>query len=374
MFSIARKILLHDRIKFSIAAAGVSVSVLLVLVQVGLYFGFMDNASTIIDHASADIWVSARANENFDRPGTLDDRTFYRVLETPGVARAERLVLAFGAFKQATGGLQSVEVIGSERGARLFRPWNVVEGSSSAWTGAADGIVVDRTESRKLLFDRVGQRTEIGGVRARIVALTDGIRSFTLAPFVFTNIEAARAYTRVPDDQFMYVLVKAAPGVDVSALVERLRRIPHVQVFDSATYSKRVRAYWSERSGVGAGLFTTAAMGVVVGLVIVGQILYTGTLEHIREYGTLKAMGAANSAIVRMILAQALISSTVGLAVGGGLAYAARAAMKLANLTVVLSWPLIATTAVLTVAMCALAGLLSILKVFRLDPASVFRA
>ena len=373
MFSIARKILLHDRIKFAIAAAGVSVSVLLVLVQVGLYFGFMENASTIIDHATADIWVSAKANDNFDRTGTLDDRAFYRVLDTPGVARAERLVISFGSWKQPTGGLQSVEVVGSERGTQLFRPWNVVEGKST-WTGDVDGIAVDRTEWKKLLFDRVGQRTEINGARARIVARTDGIRSFTMAPFVFTNIEAARAYAGVPDGQFMYVLVKAAPGVNVKTLVERLRRIPYVQVFDSATYSKRVRAYWSERSGVGTGLFTTAVMGVVVGLVIVGQILYSGTLEHIREYGTLKAMGAANGAIVRMILSQALISSTVGLVVGGALAYAAAAALKRGNLTVVLSFQLVVATAVLTVGMCSLAGLLSILKVFRLDPATVFKA
>lgn len=373
MFSVAWKILLHDRIKFAIAAAGVSVSVLLVLVQVGLYFGFMDNASTIIDHASADVWVSANANDNFDRTGTLDDRTFYRVLETPGVARAERLVIAFGNWKQPTGGLQSVEVIGSERGAKLFRPWNVQEGKG-AWTGDVDGIVVDRTEAKKLLYDRVGQRTEINGARARIVALTEGIRSFTMAPFVFTNIEAARAYAGVPEGQFMYVLVKAAPGVKVPSLVERLRRIPHVQVFDTATYSKRVRNYWSERSGVGTGLFTTAVMGVVVGLVIVGQILYSGTLEHIREYGTLKAMGAANGAIVRMILAQAFISSGIGLVVGGALASAAAAALKRSNLTVVLSGPLLVSTAVLTVGMCALAGLLSILKVFRLDPATVFKA
>jgi putative ABC transport system permease protein len=373
MLAIARKILLHERIKFAIAAAGVSVTVMLVLVQVGLYFGFMDNASAIIDHASADIWISARANDNFDYSDLIDDRTYYRALETPGVARAERLLLAFGAFKQATGGVQSVEVVGSERGAQLFRPWNVVAGNGT-WTGDVDGIVVDRTEAKKLLFDRVGQRTEIGGVRSRIVAVTSGIRSFTLSPFVFTNLDAAHAYTGVPEDRFTYVLVKAAPGVDVPSLVERLRRIPHVQVFDAKTYSKRVRAYWSERSGVGAGFLTTAALGVVVGLVIVGQILYSGTLEHIREYGTLKAMGAANGAIVRLILAQALISSIVGLVAGGVLACGARAAMKLGNLNVVLSGPLLVATAILTVAMCALAALLSILKVFRLDPATVFKA
>jgi putative ABC transport system permease protein len=125
---------------------------------------------------------------------------------------------------------------------------------------------------------------------------------------------------------------------------------------------------------VGAGFFTTAALGIVVGLVIVGQILYTGALEHIREYATLKAMGAANGVVVRMILSQALISSAVGLVAGGTLAFAARAGLRLGNLNVVVSPPLLVATAVITVAMCTAAALLAILKVFRVDPASVLKA
>ena len=96
MWTFARKILLHDRIKFAVASAGVSISVLLVLVQVGLYFGFMQNASALIDHSDADVWVTAKANENFDFAAPLDERAAYRVAEEPGVARMERVILAFG--------------------------------------------------------------------------------------------------------------------------------------------------------------------------------------------------------------------------------------------------------------------------------------
>ena len=74
--------------------------------------------------------------------------------------------------------------------------------------------------------------------------------------------------------------------------------------------SSRTRHYWSSRTGVGAGFFTTAVLGVIVGFVVVGQILYSGTLQYIREYGTLKAMGAKNSQVVKVILAQAMISAT----------------------------------------------------------------
>jgi len=372
MWTLARKILLHDRIKFLVAAAGVSVSVLLVLVQVGLYFGFMQNASNLIDHSRADLWVGGEGNENFDFAGAIDERALYRVAETAGVARAEPMLLAFGQFKLRTGGTQGVQVVGLARGARLLAPWNVVAGDAGH-TADADGMVVDRSEFGKLLIDRLGARAEISGVRGRVVALTSGIRSFTTSPFVFTNLDTARAYARLDGRQITYVLVQAAPGADLGGLRGRLGALPHLQAFTTAEMSERARGYWSARTGVGAGFFTTALMGVIVGLVIVGQILYNGTLDHIREYGTLKAMGVPNGAVVGVILLQAVLSATVGIAAGGALAFAARTALRGANLTVALSPGLIAATTVLTVVMCAVAALLSIGKVLRLDPAAVFK-
>lgn len=372
MWTLARKILLFDRVKFLVAGAGVSVSVFLVLVQIGLYLGFMRNASSIVDHARADLWVASAGTENFDIAAPMDERTYYRVAETPGVARAERMILAFGQFKMASGGAQGVEVVGLERDARLFSPWNVVEGDARR-ISEIDGVAVDRSEFPKLQMSAIGDTREITGMRSRIVALTQGIRSFTTSPFVFTNLQTARAYTRLLPEQITYVLVQAAPDVPIATVRERLGRIPYVAAYNAASFSARARAYWSERTGVGVGFFMTAMMGVIVGLVVVGQILYNGTLEHIREYGTLKAMGARNAAIVRVILYQALISAALGLALGGGMAVLARAGLQAANLSVVLSPTVVASTAVLTAAMCAAAALLSIIKVLRLDPASVFK-
>lgn len=372
MWTLARKVLLHDRIKFVVAAAGVSVSVLLVLVQIGLYFGFMQNASALIDHADADVWVVGVGNDNFDFAGPIDERALYRVAGTQGVARAEPMILAFGQFKLRTGGNQGVQVVGLARGAQLLRPWNVVAGDP-AHLADADGLVVDRTEFPKLLIDALQARSEISDARARVVALTTGIRSFTTSPFVFTNLSSARAYTRLGEDQITYVLVKLAPDADPEAVLARLRALPHLDAFRARDMSARARAYWSQRTGVGAGFFTTAVMGVVVGLVIVGQILYNGTLEHIREYGTLKAMGVRNRVVVGVILLQALLSAAVGIALGTALAFGVAAAMRAANLIVAMSPELLLATAVLTAAMCCGAALLSIAKVLRLDPASVFK-
>jgi putative ABC transport system permease protein len=376
MWTLARKLLLHDRLRFAVAIAGVSVSVMLVLVQVGLYFGFMDTASSVIDASTADLWVGKAGNESFEFASPFDERAYYKVASVPGVARAERVVMNFAQLKLANGGDLGVQVIGVENVpgvAPLLAPWNVIAGDA-ARLREPSSIVVDRSEYPKLKIDRVGYETEIAGVRAQVVAMTRGIRSFTTSPIVFTDLRSARSYMPgLGDDAVTYVLVKVAPGVSPLDVKARIDALPHLAAYTTSEMSTRTRSYWSSRTGVGAGFFTTAVLGVIVGFVVVGQILYSGTLQYLREYGTLKAMGAKNSAVVRVILLQAMISAALGFVLGGGLAVVMRAAMAKANLSVALFPGLYAATLVITIAMCSFASLLSIVKVLRLDPASVFK-
>ena len=124
---------------------------------------------------------------------------------------------------------------------------------------------------------------------------------------------------------------------------------------------------------IASWVFPALGMGSGEGSSFIGQILYSSTLEHIKEYGTLKAMGARNGAVVRVIVYQALMTAAAGFLAGGVLAVVARAAMNTINLSVALSPALFVATAVLTVAMCSGSSLLSITKVLRLDPASVFK-
>ncbi len=373
MWTLARKLLLHDRLRFAVAIAGVSVSVMLVLVQVGLYFGFMDTASSLIDASSADLWVGKAGNESFEFASPFDERAYYQVASVPGVERAERVLMNFAQFKLEDGGDLGVQVVGLDEGATMLAPWHVIAGDVKrlAEPGA---IVLDRTEYDKLRIDHVGHTTEVNGVRAQVVAMTKGIRSFTTSPIVFTDLRTARSYMpTLGTDAVTYVLVKVKPGVSPLWVKAQIDQLPHLAAYTTHEMSERTRMYWSKRTGVGAGFFTTAVLGVIVGFVVVGQILYSGTLQYIREYGTLKAMGARNSMVVRVILAQAMISAALGFVVGGVLAFGMQAAMAKANLSVALFPSLYGVTLIVTIAMCSFAALLSIVKVLRLDPASVFK-
>src|SRR5262249_5566905 len=144
----------------------------------------------------------------------------------------------------------------------------------------------------------------INGHRAKVVARTHGIVGFTTNPYVFTTLERARRYCAVPSDKCSYFLVKARPGADQDALCARIRaQVPQLlDVRDRDTWSWMCMEYWLTRTGIGISFGLAALLGLLVGLAVVAQTLYASVTERIKEFGTLKALGADDRCIGRFVL------------------------------------------------------------------------
>jgi putative ABC transport system permease protein len=126
-------------------------------------------------------------------------------------------------------------------------------------------------------------------------------------------------------------------------------------------------------TGAGIGILIAALMGLVVGVVVVAQTIYATTIDHLREYGTLKAMGASNSYIYRVIIKQALISAAIGYGLGMAVSVLVVRMSSSGGAAIRLTWEMAAGMLVLTFLMCAGASIVSINKVTRIDPAMVFK-
>jgi len=176
-----------------------------------------------------------------------------------------------------------------------------------------DAVMVDEIYKQKLGVTRIGEVFEINGRRARVVGFTHGIRAFTTTPYVFTSFKNAQGYARIDQDQTLFILVRAAPGTDLKQLQNDLgARLRNVDVLTKSQFSNMTRVYWMFTTGAGIAVLIAALLGLVVGVVVVAQTIYATTMDHIREFGTLKAMGAANSYVYRVIITQAGISAVVG--------------------------------------------------------------
>jgi putative ABC transport system permease protein len=371
---LARRNLVYDRVRLAVTLTGIVFAVVLIIVELGLFVGFTATTSNVIDNSRVDLWVASKHVPYIELGVPFSERKLYQVKAVPGVQDAEKFILRWTQWKREDGRTESVQIVGFNPDKPLGGPWNLVEGRV-ADLKTPNAIIIDEVYKKKLGVEHPGQVFEINGQRARIVGFTRGIRAFTTSPHVFTTFKNAQDYTRVPADQTIYLLVKVAPGADVTQ-VQRdiLTRVKDVDVFTSAEFSRMTRYYWMFTTGAGIAVLLAAILGLIVGFVVVAQTIYATTIDHLREYGTLKAMGAPNSYVYRVIMEQASISAVIGYALGMFVSFFVVRASQHGGAAILLPWPLAVGVFFLTLVMCIGAAFVSINKVTRLDPAMVFKA
>jgi putative ABC transport system permease protein len=370
---LARRNLLHDRVRFVVTLTGIVFSVLLSSIQLGLFVGFTRATSEVISHSGADIWVASRGVTHLESGVPFSERKRFQVMAVPGVTAAERHIVQFGNWTRPDGAVEGILLVGFDLEGGLGGPWSLVAGRL-ADLEQADAVIVDELYKAKLGVDRLGQTFEIRGHRARVVGFTRGIRSFTTAPPVFTAFANAQRYMDLDADRTVYLLVRTATGADPRTVAARIvASVDHVDASPVEAWRTRQQNYWMFGTGAGVTVLIAAGLGLLVGIVVVAQTIYAATVDHIREFGTLKAMGATNGYIYRVIVTQAVIAAVLGYALGMTLAQMAAAASQHGTTAIILPWPLTAALFVVTVAMCVLASVVSINKVTRLDPAMVFK-
>lgn len=375
MALLARRNLFHDRVRFAVTLTGIVFALVLIVVQFGLFLGFTTTTSNNIDHSNADLWVVFHGVGYFDTGRMFSERKLYEVLATPGVRQAEKYIQNFAYWKKPDGGVENVQVIGFHAGSKLGEPWNVVQGSALD-VKQEDSVIVDELYKEKLGVSKIGDRVEIGDHRARVVGFTSGIRSFTTSPFVYTSFKNALNYTRPEsrEDQLTYILVKVAPGFTPAQVQNNLRgRVSDVEVYTRAEFSSRTRFYWMFTTGAGLAVLTAALMGLVVGIAVVAQTIYAATMDHIREYGTLKAMGATNRYLYRVLIEQAVWSGTLGYGLALLIAHFIVQGSEKGGALILVPLSMKIGMLFLAVLMCITAALVSINKVTKLDPAMVFK-
>lgn len=372
VMTLAARNLFHDRLRFIATLIGIVFSVVLVMVQMGLFFGFGQMVSTMIDHASADLWVLPKGAKSFEDPSLLDVKLREKVASVDGVASVVPLVIGFSDWRTVSGEVTPVFIVGSDVKADALQPWNVVDGdirALSQW-GA---VAVDQSYFDRLGIKKLGDTAEIRGHKVKVVALTDGIRSFTTTPYVFVDQKDARFYTGTLPSKASDLIIRLKPDADRGKTIAAIRdRIGDAEVLSTDEFRKRSRSFWLFGTGAGAALFAGAILGAIVGTVIVAQTLYSSTKDHISEFATLRAMGSSNNYIYNVIIYQALLNAVIGFVVAAGIGYGVVRMTEKSALPIVITPWLVVALFVLTVVMCVASGIVAIIRVVRIDPASVF--
>ena len=369
---LAYRNLFHDRLSFFVTIVGIVFSVVLVAVQSGIYLGSEKKIAAIIDAAPADLWIVPLGTKSYDDPSFLSGRERYMALSAPGVQDSEDMVVSFARWRKPEGGTNTVLLIGTAGDSPKALPWNIVEGSRQALE-APDTVAIDQSYFADLGVSHIGDQGEMNGVSVRLAAITKRIRSFTTLPFVFTSIEEARRLSGAEQNQASYQRVTLMPNADLETVRAELeRRLPDTDILTQDEFRKRSQHYWLFQTGAGAALIAGALLGLIVGIVIVAQTLYSSTKDHINEFATLRALGAGAGYIVKVILMQAVLSGLIGYALGMALSMLAIQAAQDTKLTILMTPQLAGGLFAVTIGMCIFAAISAIIKVVRIDPAVVF--
>ena len=371
VFTLASRNLFQDRLRFTASLMGIVFSVVLVMVQIGLYFGFSGMITTMIDHTSTDLWIVSSGTKYFEDLSVLSTGLGDRLRAIDGVSAVVPGVVGFSAWGLPGGAMNSVIVIGTDIAAGGVSPWNVVEGTVQSLTNPGT-VVIDRSYSDQLGVSGVGATALIRGQPVTVGAITDGVRSFTTTPYVFTDLGGARSDIGLPASFTSHFLVRLKPHADIEQTRQNiLSSISGIQALTPDQFREQSRSFWLFRTGAGAALVAGALLGIIVGTVIVAQTLYSSTKEHLYEFATLRAMGASDSYIYQVIICQALLNAIIGFAIAALIGSAIVHFTAKSALQVVISANLIIELFILTIFMCIVSAIAAIFRVVRVDPAIV---
>ena len=286
MVSIAREILLHDKLRFVITVVSLGAAIIMTVYDAGMFFGVTGDSVNMIDRAHAELWVSEEEETHLNAPSLMPDSTLGKVRRLDRVNQACALDHSVGNLK--TGDTRQVEVWGIDPACPLFQPWEVVEGDVGGLK-RKDTIVVDDLALRSINHARLGDVVELNGREMRIVAITHGNKSFSY-PYVYVSLRTFESVGGTPD-HYNFVAIRVNPGADQDQIIRRLAK-PNSDLAVSRAQEFRlftIKALIAQ--GVGM-IFGIVFVGVLAGMLTITLTMYTATMERLRDFAIFKALGA----------------------------------------------------------------------------------
>ena len=378
MLWLAFKTLFQERGRLIITLIGIVFSAVLTLMEVAIYLGMMGNATGVVRHTDADIWIMSKNVPNFDFSQPFPAYRIDRVRALDEVAWAEKIQVWYAFLKLHDGRREQAIVIGFNPDTGIGGPWSMAVGVPALVKGG-HYMIMDTSARQRLGDLQIGSLWELNLFKQqsfKLVALSKGVVSFTTIPVIFTSyneIDRSLASTAFAN-QTSFIVAKLKDPGKLDAVLKTLRKqLPDNDVYSSQEFISRAVKYWTIQTGMGMAFFLTAILAVFIGGAIVGQTIYSSTMEHLRDYGTLKAMGARNREINLVILSQAATSAVIGYSIAMGIILLVRNAITSGGVPMQTPILLFVVTFLIVLLTCLLAAYVSVRKVKTLDPVMVFR-
>lgn len=375
---VALRMMLHDRAKFLGLIFSVAFAAFLISHQASVFTSLMARTtSQIMDVVDADVWVMDPKTQNFDEVKPMTSNALYRVRSVKGVEWAQPFFKANARVKTADGLFRSCILLGVDDATLVGAPRSMILGNVEALR-EPDAILLDKAGYNYLFPGEpleLGRIVEINDRRARIAGICEASAPFQTLPVVFTRYSLAINYVGRERNSLSFILAEGRRGMSAAELSNRVATETGLTAMPKAEWGWRTILYYIGNTGIPVNFSITVMVAIIVGTVVSGQTFYIFTIENLKQFAALKAMGVTNGNLTRMVLLQAAVIGFIGCAFGVAMAAAFFLATKdISHLRgFIMRWQIYAGTWVLIFIIVALASLLSLRKLRRLEPALVFR-
>jgi putative ABC transport system permease protein len=375
---IALRMLMGDRAKYFGLIFGVSFATLLMTQQVSLFMGVMQRtANQILDVRDAEIWVMDNKVRFIDEVSALPDTDLYRVRGVSGVEWAVRMYKGQVRARLADGNFRNVVLFGLDDETLVGAPQTMLVGVLSD-IRKPDAVIVDKAGYEYMWPGepyKIGREIELNDRRAVLVGVCKASAPFTTMPILYTRYSSAAGYVPRERNMMTFVLAHPEDGVSEAEATRRIEQQTGLMALTQSEFFWKTIYYFLGSTGIPVNFGITIGLGFIVGAAITGQTFYLFTLENLRQFGALKAMGVSNLRLIGMILLQGVVVGLVGYGIGIGLtATFFESTANITHLAGLYMTPLaFGGVGLAVILIIVLTSLMSIRKVLVLEPAVVFR-
>jgi len=375
---VALRMLNGDRAKYFGLVFAIAFCTFLLENQTSIFANIMRRTgSQILDVTDAEVWVMDPKTEYFDQTKALKDTDLTRVRGVNGVGWAVRLFKGNPVARTSSGRFAASFIIGLDDATLAGAPRKMLLGS---WERLRepDSVVIDQA-GYVLLFPkeplRLDRTLEMNDHLVRIVGISDASPPFQSLPVMHTRYSEAVNFVGKERTQLSFIIVRPAPGVSPKELTARIEKATGLRARTTKEFEWDCIRYYLKNTGIPVNFGITIGVALVVGTVVAGQTFYLFTVDNLKQFGALKAIGVTNLRLTGMILLQASSAGALGFAIGTGLAASFFEVMlhKLATRHIVLMWQCVGITAACILFVVIVASVLSIRRVLVLEPAAVFQ-
>lgn len=365
----------RERNRYLPAILAVAFCAQLTTLQWGVLFGTLSVLSMPIDRSSADVWVASRDVLSLELGHPIPESWASRVANQREVAQTEVYLFSFGYWHKPGGGSVVCCIVGSKLGNRALGALRDLTPAMRTRLTEPGAVVVDKSELERLGLQGTGDSAEIFGKRVRVVGLVEGFKSVG-GPYVFCSLRTARLllplFREKPHDT-MFVLARCRSAEDAGKLVKRLRQYPGISAFTSQEFSVCTRTYWLTQTNAGIGMGFTAALALLVGLVITNQTLYAAVAASLREYAVLRALGIPRWRMGALVMVQSFWIGMFGILLALPVIFALAACVTAAGARVLLPPWMFGLGCGLTMAMALFSGLAALRSLRLVEPVTLLR-